>query len=113
MCIFRSEGRSAKWKRLDTSIKKSLLIRKGNYFDKESERIKKAGRNGSWFNVLSRVVDEDAPKLWSLADMEPDKSPQTLAEDLAKHFTEITNQSPALEQSEICLLYTSPSPRDS
>ena len=47
IAIFRSEGRSCRWKHLDTSIKESLRVRKGNYFDKESERIKKAGKNGS------------------------------------------------------------------
>ena len=47
------------------------------------------------------MVDDDAPKLWSLSDLEPDKSPAQLAEDLALHFTEVTNQVSPLLQTEI------------
>ena len=46
-------------------------------------------------------MHDDAPKLWSLADLEPDKAPEKLAEDLAIHFTEITNQSLELTMDEI------------
>ena len=99
--VFRSEGRSASWKRIDRCIKQTMSIRKSKYFEKESDRIKKAGISGSWYNVLSRIVDDDAPKLWSLADLEPDKAPEKLAEDLAIHFTEITNQSSELTIDEI------------
>ena len=93
LSIFRAEGRSQRWKRLDKSIKKTLETRKGTYFDRESQRIKKAGKNGSWYNILSKIVDDDVPKLWSLSDLDPDKDPKTLAEDLTVHFTEVTNQS--------------------
>ena len=78
-----------------------LELRKKSYFEKESERIKKAGRNGSWYSLLARMVDDDAPKLWSLADLEPDKAPEKIAEDLAEHFTSITNQSLPLLPSQI------------
>ena len=47
------------------------------------------------------MVNEDAPKLWSISELEPDKDPATIAGDLAKHFTEITNKSPALLKEEI------------
>ena len=85
LSVFRSEGRSLRWKRLDISIKSMLELRKKSYFEKESERIKKAGRNGSWYSLLARMVDDDAPKLWALADLEPDKAPEKMAEDLAEH----------------------------
>ena len=104
LAVFRAEGRSARWKRLDTSIKQSIMSRKSKYFDSETERIKKAGKNGSWYNVLSRIVDDDAPKLWSLSDLEPDKAPEQLAEDLAVHFTEITNQSESLQDIPLSLV---------
>ena len=47
------------------------------------------------------MVDNNAPKLWSISELEPDKDPTTLVEDLAKHFMEITNNSPALLKEEI------------
>ena len=39
--------------------------------------------------------------MWSLADLEPNKEPQTVAEELALHFTEVTNQSPPLIPEDI------------
>ena len=36
LSIFRSEGRSVRWKILDTSIKRSILIRKVEFFDRET-----------------------------------------------------------------------------
>ena len=46
-------------------------------------------------------MDDDAPKLWSFADLEPNKGPEVLAEELAVHFTNITNKAKLLEQHEI------------
>ena len=46
-------------------------------------------------------MDDGAPPLWTLADLEPNKSPSTLAEELALHFTEITNQADPLQHSQI------------
>ena len=63
MSIFRSEGRSIRWKRLDTSIKKTIETRKGTYFDKETERLKQSGRSSSWYSILTKVMDDDAPTL--------------------------------------------------
>ena len=88
--------RSIRWKRLDIAIKNMIEVRKGDYFDKETEKIKLMGRNNSWYSLLSKIVDEDAPRLWSIADMEPNKPPKEPAEDLASHFTDITNKASAL-----------------
>ena len=46
-------------------------------------------------------MDDNAPNLWSLADLAPDTPAEKLAEELASHFTEITNQSKALEAQEV------------
>ena len=35
--VFRQEGRSHKWIKLDKAIKKTFELRKGNYFNKESD----------------------------------------------------------------------------
>ena len=92
IAIFRSEGRSTRWKRLDKSIRASIESRKAVYFDKETEKLKAAGRNASWYSILSRVIDDDAPQIWSLSDLEPNKAPADLAEELAEHFTNNTNE---------------------
>ena len=40
LAIFKHEGRSFRWKCLDTSIKKTLETRKTKFFDNESDRLK-------------------------------------------------------------------------
>ena len=90
-----------RWKRLDTSIKKLILIRKAEFFNRETEKLKAAGRTASSYSILTKVMDEDAPALWSIADLEPNKQPGVLAEELAVHFTNITNEARKLEDHEI------------
>ena len=101
LAIFKSEGRSIRWKRLDICIKNTIETRKGAYFQKETDMLREAGRQASWYSILTKVMDNEAPKLWLIADLEPDKAPITLAEDLAAHFTYITNQATALKDSNI------------
>ena len=42
LAIFKSEGRSSRWKRIDKGIKSPIEIRKGSYFKRETEKIKQA-----------------------------------------------------------------------
>ena len=91
-------------------MKETLIIRKAAYFEKETEQLREAGRSASWYTILTKVMDDDAPTLWFISDLEPNKQPAELAEELAVHFTDITNEARKLVES--CLLYTSPSPRD-
>ena len=99
--IFKHEGRSFRWKRLDTGIKNTLEARKTKYFDNESERLRSMGRPSSWYSLLSKMNDMDAPKQWSINDLEPDTDTKNLANNLAKHFTSITNQANALTPDDI------------
>ena len=46
-------------------------------------------------------MDDDAPSLWNISDVEPNKKPQVLAEELANHFTSITNEGNSLQSSDI------------
>ena len=57
-----------------------LEYRKGDYFKRESDRIKAAGKNNSWYRILSKIVDDDAPQVWSVSDLDPTKDAPTLAE---------------------------------
>ena len=86
ICIFRSEGLSKQWEKLDTSIKLTITTRKSHYFNKEADKLKLTGKSSSWYNILNKIIDNDAPKIWSISELEPDKEPGTLAEDLSYTF---------------------------
>ena len=72
LSIFKHEGRFERWKRIDRSIKSTLEVRRAKYFNNESDRFKAMGRPSSWYSVLSKMNDVDAPKQWSVTDLEPD-----------------------------------------
>ena len=94
--IFRAKGRSIRWKNIDKSIKNMLAIRKGIYFDKETERLKNIGRGAGWFPILNKI-DENGTKEWNITQLEPEKTPKQIATDLASHFSLITNQTTELD----------------
>ena len=68
-----------------------IVIHKAVLFERETEKQKDAGRSVSWYSILTKAMEDDAPQLWSIADLEPTKLAGKLAEELALHFTSITN----------------------
>ena len=42
--------------------------------------------------ILNKLIDDDAPQLWTLADLEPNKKAEVLAEELAVYLTSVTNE---------------------
>ena len=101
LAVFRSEGRSKRWKAIDRGIKETIRIRKSAFFDRESERLKSMGRASQWYSILSRMTDDESPKAWNVMDLQPDADPKDLANKLAEHFTNITNETPALKGTDI------------
>ena len=87
MAVFRVEGRSPKWRRIDQAIKNSLEIRKSKYFETECEKLRTMGRSHQWYAVLSKMLDDDSPKPWFIGDIDPDLSHEQLAERLATHLS--------------------------
>ena len=126
--VFRDQGRSEHWKRLDKSIKKTINFRKALYNKGQKSRLESIGRTGQWYNVAKFLSTDETPARWSATDIRPDQRPEDLAQDMATHFSKVTNSNSALVEGDIptststgpnftrlvtnCLLYTSPSPRD-
>ena len=46
LAIFRTEGRSKRWKAINKAIKKTVNVRKEAYFNKETDRPREIGRGG-------------------------------------------------------------------
>ena len=86
MSIFKQEGRSQRWRRIDSSIKNTLEVRKAKHFTDESDRLKSIGRESQWYSILSKMLDEDSPKQWSITELEPDTPPEELAEKTVTAF---------------------------
>ena len=91
LAIFREEGRSIRWKILDKAIKATINKRKEIYFSKETDRLKAIGRGAGWYSALNKLNDTNTQE-WNIHQLEPDKTPETIANELAEHFSSITNQ---------------------
>ena len=59
------------------------------------------GRSSQWYSICSKILDDDAPKPWCISDLEPETGTAELAEKLAAHFTNITNESEKLTSDQI------------
>ena len=53
------------------------------------------------------MTDNDIPE-WNINQMEPDKSPMEIAENLADHFVGITNQNAGLHENDMPLSEVTP-----
>ena len=93
--IFRESGHCKRWKKIDKAIKKTLSFRKAEYNKRQKEKLEACGRSGQWWSISKFLSSDENPRQWAITDLDPEKCAESLAQDLA------------------CLLYTSPSPRDS
>ena len=90
--IFRREGRSEHWKRLDKSIKKLLNFRKSKYNMNQKTKLENSGNTSQWYNVSKFLATDEATSRWNITDLEPNQSPEELAKNLSTHFSEITTR---------------------
>ena len=89
--VFRAQGRSELWKRLDKSIKKTINYRKAQYNSSQKTRLETIRKSGQWYNIAKFLISEETPLRWNVTDLRPDQTPEALASDLAAHFSSVTN----------------------
>ena len=101
--VFRDCGRSKKWKRLDRTIKKKIAYRKLRYnlTLTQKTRLEEAGNTGPWWSIAKFLKSDENPRPWTVVDLCPDLPPLQLANDLAGHFSTITNEKSPLVQGDI------------
>ena len=98
---FRDCGRSKRWKRLDKSIKNTIAYRKSRYNRIQKTRLEESGNTGQWWSIAKFLKSDENPRPWTVADLKPDTPPVTLANELASHFSSITNKKSPLSQGDI------------
>jgi len=97
--IFREEGRSAHWKRLDKSIKETISLRRKRYLTEMRDSLCKNGNGSRWYGIYKNL--DNSGEKFNIMDLEPNLTPREMASKLAKHFTSITNIGKELEDSDI------------
>ena len=101
LAIFRNEGRSELWKRIDKGIKNTIKFRKKMYEENMSKRLSDAGRSGQWYSIYRFLTSDDMPRRWQITELNPGQNPKELANDLANHFSQITNEGRPLIKEDI------------
>ena len=97
--VFRLQGRSEVWKRLDKGIRQTITFRKRMYETKMSEKLEQAGKTGQWFSIYKYIASDEMPERWNVTELCPEDSPIDLANKLAERFSQITNlAAPLLNQ---------------
>ena len=89
--VFRLQGRSDVWKRLDKGIKKTIAFRKRLYEKKMTEKLESAGKMGQWFSIYKYLSSDEMPDRWNVTELCPEELPLDLANKLADHLSKITN----------------------
>ena len=126
--VFKKQGRSPKWREIKKKTDRMINERKRKYYEKECLKLQNPGAHQLAYRALNNIKEESKPKNWSINSMRPGVSDFDLATELSLFFSRIVNEynpidmdklpttydSPfeQLECYKVCLLYTSPSPRD-
>ena len=84
--IFKESGRCKRWKKIDKAIKKTLAYRKSQYNKRQKERLEACGRTGQWWSISKFLSSDENPRQWTVIDLDPEKSAEELAHELANHF---------------------------
>ena len=98
--VFGEEGRSELFKLSDKGIKKTIKFRKKKYEENMTAKLEQTGKTNQWYNIYKFLASDDKPDRWEITQLEPDEEPRSLANKLAKHFSQITNMAPALDMNE-------------
>ena len=101
LAVFRNEGRSELWKRLDKGIKETIKFRKRKYEEDMSAKLASTGKSNQWYNIYRNLISDDMPRRWHITELNPGQEPKSLANDLAQHFSRITNTGKPLSQADI------------
>ena len=99
----------AKWRRVRGLLEELVERRREKYAGSQKDALlAKDGSQNFFKNVRSyKSAEREAP--FDVRSLFPGKLEGEVAEMLAEHFNAISDE---FEPLEICLLYTSPSPRD-
>ena len=94
--VFQKQGRSELFNRLNKGIQKTIKVRKKKYEEQITKKLEETGKNNQWYNIYKYLASDEMPERWEVTQLKPDENPLDLANELAVHFSKITNASAKL-----------------
>ena len=107
--VFRWEGRNRNWKLARDLVRTRMQESKEAYYDRELEKIYKASdKKGLAYTALRNLQCPSRPKQWTVLDMDKEKAPSEVVEELAEYFSQITNEYDPVQLSDIPITFDRP-----
>ena len=88
--IYKLEGKSERYKEANKAYIAELKVAKKAYLDKVIDKCKKDRNTKSYYKTVKVFQTKEAPKLWEIANLFPDKSEKEIAEEVAAFFNKIS-----------------------
>ena len=95
--VSRREGRLPLFNRLNKGIQKSIKIRKKKCEENMMSKLENTGKSNQWYSIYKFLASEEMPERWEITQLDPDVKPLELANNLAKHFGQVTNMASPLD----------------
>ena len=99
--IFRREGRSELFNRLNKGIQKTIRVRKKKCEENMLAKLEQTGKTNQWYSIYKFLSSEEMPDRWEITQLDPDVEPFELSNNLAVHFGKITNKATALDMANL------------
>ena len=66
-----------------------------------AKKLENSGKTGQWYSIYKYIASDDMPSRWNITDLDPNQQPLDLSNQLAKHFSSVTNQANKLKAGDI------------
>ena len=99
--IFRREGRSRKWKKLNKLCNTLIKSRREKYFERHKILITCPGAAARFFQNVWSYKDVEKPQIWNLNEIRPKLNDCDRAAELSQYFNKISLEFTPLRDSEI------------
>ena len=99
--VFRREGRSDLFNRLNKGIQKLIKIRKKKCEENMLSKLEETGKTNQWYSIYKFLASEEMPDRWEITQLDPEVESFKLSNNLAVHFGKVTNMASPLNMSEL------------
>ena len=97
--VYDREGRSKKWKDMKTASDELCRKRCQFYVNKQKETLTAPDASRAFFRNVKAFDSKEKPRIFDVRDLYPGGKDEEVAESLADHFTDITNEFDGLDPS--------------
>ena len=108
--IFKSEGRSVRWKRIKKITAKMIKFKREQYMERHKLIITSPDLSAHFFKNVRAYNSVEKPVIWNVSSIRPNLTDAELAIQLSVYFNEISNEFSPLRNSQIPVTYDRPLP---